>query len=377
MAYRVPFVGYRQQYQNIGRECEAAIADILSRGEFILRNEVREFENRMAAFLGVKHAVGLNSGTDALYLAVRAAGVGPGDEVITVSHTFLATVGAIVYAGATPVLVEIRDDFNMDPDALEAAITPRTKAIMPVHLNGRVCEMDRIMAIADRHGLIVIEDAAQALGATYRGVKAGAFGLAGCFSFYPAKILGTAGDGGLLCTNDDAFAAKIRAMRDNGRTPEGGQEGFGFNSRLDNLHAAILLVKLKYLPEWIERRRALAAAYHQRLQHLPDLRLPPAPTVQGPYYDVFQNYVVRSPYKEACVAYLREQGIEILINCGTPIHLYPSCGLTGIRLPRTERIVAESFSLPLYPELSDDALDTVVEVLTDFVEQHAPSRSVR
>src|SRR5581483_8507644 len=191
MAYKVPFVGYRQQYLDIGREIEAAISDVLSRGEFILRGELREFEARMASFVGVKHAVGVANGTDALYLAVRAAGIGPGDEVITVSHTFLATVGAIVYAGATPVLVEIRDDFNMDPDALEAAITPRTKAIMPVHLNGRVCEMDRIMAIAEKHGLVVIEDAAQALGATYKGVKAGAFGLAACFSFYPAKILGT------------------------------------------------------------------------------------------------------------------------------------------------------------------------------------------
>jgi dTDP-4-amino-4,6-dideoxygalactose transaminase len=269
------------------------------------------------------------------------------------------------------VLVEVRDDFNMDPDALEAAITRRTKAIMPVHLNGRVCEMDRIMAIAEKHGLVVIEDAAQALGATYKGVKAGAFGLAGCFSFYPAKILGTPGDGGMLTTNDDEFAWRMRALRDNGRTPEGGQEGFGFNSRLDNLHAAILNVKLNYLPRWLKRRRELAAVYQARLDGVPDLRLPPPPTTEGPYHDVYQNYVVRSPHKEALVAYLREQGIEILINCGTPIHEYESCGLGHFRLPRTERIVAESFSLPLYPELPDESVDVVAETVRAFTTRGA------
>ena len=365
----VRFVNYRQQYRDIGLELEAAFHDVLSRGDFILRDDLRTLEHELAAFLGVADTVGVNTGTDALYLSVRAAGIGPGDEVISVSHTFVATVGAIVWAGATPVLVEIRDDFNIDVDGIEAAITPRTKAIMPVHLNGRVAEMDRVMEIADRHRLIVIEDAAQALGATYKGTKGGAFGLAGCFSFYPAKLLGTAGDGGLVATNDEGFAARIRALRDNGRTPDGGQDGYGFCSRLDNLHAALLRVKLKYFPGWLERRRELALRYHAMLGDLDqqeELRLPPPPTSSGPYHDVVQNFVVRSPSKRELMAHLAAAGVEILINCPVPLHEMPSLNLGHFDLPRTSRIVGESFSLPLYPELTEQEQDAVVTSIRGF-----------
>lgn len=365
----VRFVNYRQQYRAIGAELEAAFRDVLSRGDFILREDLRAFEGRMADFLGVAHTVGVNTGTDALYLSVRGAGIGPGDEVITVSHTFVATVGAIVWAGAAPVLVEVSDDFNIDVSAIEAAITPRTRAILPVHLNGRPAEMDALMEIAGRRGLVVIEDAAQALGATYGGTRAGAFGLAGCFSFYPAKLLGTAGDGGLVATNDSAFAEKIRTLRDNGRTADGGQDGYGFCSRLDNLHAALLAVKLNYFPGWLERRREIAACYHALLGDLDpetELRLPPPPASEGLYYDVFQNFVVRSPHKQELMARLAAAEIEILINCPVPLHEMPSLALSHFHLPRTSRIVHESFSLPLYPELTEEEQHAVVEAIRGF-----------
>lgn len=360
--YRVPFVNYQQVYRDIGPELEAAFHDVLSRGQFILRDEMKRFEAQLAEFLGVKHVISCNTGTDALYLSVRAAGIGPGDEVITVAHTFVATLGAIVFAGATPKLVEISDDMNIDVDAIESAITPRTKAIIPVHLNGRLARMDRIMDIAKRHDLVVIEDSAQALGGSYDGVKGGAWGAAGCFSFYPAKILGTAGDGGAVSTNDDVLAERMFALRDNGRTRDGGQSGYGFCSRMDNIHAALLLVKMKYLPKWLDQRRAHAAAYDEGLRGIPDLSLPPPPA-PGRFHDVYQNYVVRSPRKRQAMEHLRDQGVEILVNCGTPLHEYPSLGLPKQSLPRTEELVHTSFSLPIYPELEAGQRDIVISAL--------------
>ena len=340
--YRVPFVNYVEVYRDIGPELDAAVRDVLSRGQFILREELERFEAELARFVGVKHVIGVNSGTDALYLSVRAAGIGPGDEVVTVAHTFVATVGAIVHSGATPRLIEISDDLNMDVELLEAAITPRTRAIIPVHLNGRLCRMDRVREIAERHRLVIIEDSAQALGGSYQGVKGGAWGLAGCFSFYPAKILGTAGDAGAVATSDDDFATLVRALRDNGRTPGGGLVGYGFCSRMDNLHAALLLVKLRYLPMWLERRRALARAYAERLTGIPDLVLPPAPA-DGPFFDVYQNYVVRSPRKATLMDELGRAGVEILVNCPVPLHLYPALGLGEHRLRRTESTVCAAY----------------------------------
>lgn len=369
---RVSFVNYRQQYEVIGSELEAIVHRVLEAGDFILRHDVEEFEANFAAFVGTRYAVGTANCTDALFLAVHAAGIEPGDEVISVSHTFMATVAAAVHHGASPVLVEIRDDFNMDPAALAEAITPRTRAIMPVHLNGRVCEMGPIMEIANRHGLPVIEDAAQALGATYQGTAAGAFGWGACFSFYPAKLLGGAGDGGILVTNDEDLARRARALRDHGRSREG-QQGWGFNSRLDNLQAAILNYKLTgHLPTWLERRRQLAAQYHEGLSDLDataELRLPLPPTSEGPYHDVYQNYVVRSPRKAELMKALDDAGVEILINCPDPLHEVPSLGLTHFDLPRTSKIVRESFSLPLYPELTDDEQRQVIGAIRNFFDR--------
>lgn len=367
MAYKVPFVDYPKQYRSMEKEIDAAIKEVLLNGDFILREQLRQFENNIASLVGVKYAVGLNSGTDALYLSLLAAGVGHGDEVITVAHTFLATVGAIVNCGAKPVLVDVKPDFNMSVDDVEAAITPQTKAIIPVHLNGRPCDMEKLMEIAARHNLMVIEDAAQALGAMFDGKKAGSFGLTGCFSFYPAKVLGTAGDGGLAATNDREMAEKIRALRDNGRVM-GKDEvvGYGFNSRLDTLHAAILDVKLRRLPEWIERRREIAGVYHQGLSDISQLQLPPQPQVDDRYFDVFQNYVIRTRRRDELVNHLQGSGIEILISWPIPMNHQKALGLSHFKLPETEAISREVLSLSMYPELNDEQVEYVIQTVRNF-----------
>ncbi|TRZ92797.1 MAG: DegT/DnrJ/EryC1/StrS family aminotransferase [Dehalococcoidia bacterium] len=366
MAYKVPFVDFPKQYRTLEQELLAAIKDVLTHGDLILREEVRRFEHNMANFVGVRYAVGVNSCTDAMYFSLLAAGVGPGDEVITVAHTFVATVADIVHCGATPILVDVGDDYNMNVDLVEAAITPRTKAIMPVHLNGRVCDMEKLMKIASQHNLVVIEDAAQALGATFDGTKAGSFGTTGCFSFYPAKSLGAAGDAGIVVTNSREIADKIRLYRDHGRQTKDDLAGFGFNSRLDNLQAAILNVKFKHLPRWIERRRELAKLYHQGLSDLPELKLPPPPQSDDRYFDVYQNYVVRSQERDKLVAHLRESGIEILISWPKPMHHQKALGLNHFHLPRTEQISREVLSLPLIPEIGNEQVEYVIERIGNF-----------
>jgi len=367
LPYRVPFVNYPEHYRRLWDEVMGAITEVLSRGDLILRDQLRHFEENTAAFVGVKYAVGLNSGTDALYLSLLAAKVGPGDEVITVAHTFVATVSVIHYSGATPILVDIGDDYNMDIDQVEKAISPRTKGIMPVHLNGRLCDMKRLMKIAEKHNLIVIEDAAQALGATLNGKEAGSFGLTGCFSFYPAKILGTAGDGGMLVTNSKDVADKVRLLRDHGvQRATGDILFYGFNSRLDNLQAAILDIKLRYLPQWIERRRELAILYHKGLSNLPQIKLPVPPDSQTRYFDVFTNYVIRARERDRLVAYLKESGIEVLISWPKPIHHHKALNLGHFNLPMTEHISREVVSLPLFPELSNEQIEFVIDAVRKF-----------
>ena len=367
MPYKVPFVNYPEHYRRIWDEVLGAITEVLSRGDLILRDQLRHFEENIASFIGVKYAVGLNSGTDALYLSLKAAGLGPGDEVITVAHTFVASVAVIVHCGATPILIDVGEDHNMDVDQVEKAISPRTKAIMPVHLNGRLCDMGKLMKIAVKHNLIVIEDAAQALGASLDGKKAGSFGLTGCFSFYPAKILGTAGDGGILTTNSEDVAEKVRLLRDHGqRRATGDILFYGFNSRLDNLLAAILDVKLKHLPEWIERRRELAALYHRGLSKLSSVKLPPPSGSQNRYFDVFTNYVIRARERDRLVAYLKEQSIEVLISWPKPMHHHDALNLRHFKLPMTEQISSEVISLPLFPELSNQQIEFVIDTIHKF-----------
>lgn len=365
MAHEVRFVDYPKQYAMLKEELDAAFHEVMSGGDFIMRRHLDEFEGNIAEYVGVKHAIGVNTGTDALYLCASALGLGPGDEAVTVAHTFVATVGAIATRGAMPVLLDVNDDFNMNVEQLEAAITPRTKAILPVHLNGHMCDMDKVMEVANKHNLTVIEDAAQALGATFIGKKAASIGLAGIFSFYPAKMLGAAGDGGMVCTNDDAFARQIRALRDNGRVDNVEKiERYGYCSRLDNLHAALLNVKFKHFPQWVERRREIARMYDEGLSKIDGLSIHPVSDER--FYDVYQNYVIRTPRRDELFNYLRENGIEVLISWSMPMHKQEALKLNHFNLPNTERISNEVISLPMYPELSDESARVVVDTVRSF-----------
>lgn len=365
MAYKVRFVDYPQQYRDLKGELDDVFQEIMSGGDFILRKHLKEFENNIADYVGTKYAIGVNSGTDALHLSVLAADFKPGDEVITVAHTFVATVGAIVNCRATPILVDVTDDFNIDVEKIEEVITPRTKGIVPVHLNGHACNMDKIMRLAEKNNLIVIEDAAQSLGAKFKGKKTGSFGLAGIFSFYPAKMLGTAGDGGIVCTNDDNFAHKIRALRDNGRTDSVEViECYGYCSRLDNLHAAILNTKFKYFPAWVKRRREIANLYNQGLSGISSLQIHPVSNED--YYDVYQNYVIRTEKRDELAQYLRDSGVEVLISWSIPLHKQKALNLSRFRLPVTEKISSEVLSLPMYPELSNKKVEIVIDIIKKF-----------
>lgn len=365
MAYKVRFVNYPRQYQQHMKEFNRVFEEVMSGGDFILRRHLEEFEKRVANYVGTQYAIGVNTGTDALYLSTRALGFGPGDEVITVAHTFVATVGAIVQCGATPVLVDITEDFNMNAEQIEAAITPKTKGIIPVHLNGHACNMGKIMEIAKRYNLKVIEDSAQALGAQFKGKRCASFGDTAIFSFYPAKVLGTAGDGGMVCTHDDGLAKKIRAFRDNGKVDSAEViECFGWCTRLDNLHAAILNMKFNYFEQWIKRRRTIAKMYDEGLSNISGLI--PHPISNDDYFDVYQNYVIRTQRREELVAHLQKSGVEVLISWRMPMHQQKALGLSHFKLPMTERISAEVISLPMYPELTDEEVQFVIEAIKKF-----------
>jgi len=367
MVYKVPFVNYPEHYRRMWNEVIGAISEALSRGDLLLRDQLKQFETDIASFVGAKYAVGLNSGTDALFFSLKAAGIGAGDEVITVSHTFVATIAAIFFNGGMPILVDVGEDMNMDVEQIEQKISLKTKAIIPTHLNGRLCNMKKLMEIANEHNLIVIEDAAQALGASFNGKKGGSFGLTGCFSLYPAKMLGAAGDGGFLTTNDEEIAEKTRLLRDHGQDRKTGKILFyGFNSRLDNVQAAILNVKLKYLPKWIERRREIAKIYHEGLSDTAKVKLPQPPTKATPHYDVYQNYVIRVKERDALVQFLEKNSVETMVSWRIPNHLQPSLNLSHFKLPNTEKLSAEVVSLPMYPELSDEQVHYVIDVMHDF-----------
>jgi dTDP-4-amino-4,6-dideoxygalactose transaminase len=361
----VPFVNAPEHYRRYQAEFEHAITDTLARGQMIMRGELKHFEERLAAFCGTRYAVGVNSGYHALALSLLAAGIRPGDEVVTVAHTFVASISAIVHAGATPVLVEVRDDYNMDPDAFERAITPRTRGVMPVHLNGRLAEMATIMEIARRHNLVVIEDAAQALGAKYDGKAAGSWGTSGCFSFYPFKILGCFGDGGAVTTDDPDIATAIKRLRFNGEDRETGEYHFhGYTALLDNVQAAVLDVKLNHFPSWVEHRRAMAARYSAGLKGVGDLRTPDFPGDR--YFDVMQNYVVRTGRRDPYRAFLKEQGVETLVHWPKPVWMHRALGLGDPPLARTAAICREVVSLPMSAELTPDQVDYVIDVTRSF-----------
>ena len=365
MAYRVPFVDPREHYRKLKTEIDFAITDTLAKGDLVLRKQLSDFEQHLADFVGVKYAVGVNSGYHALYFSLVAAGVGAGAEVITVGHTFVATVSAIVHTGASPVLVDVREDYNIDPEEFERAIASRTKAVIPVHLNGRVCEMDRIAAIAEKHRLHIIEDAAQALGASYKGQRAGSFGLAGCFSFYPFKSLGGLGDGGAVTTNDPEVARLATLLRFNGEDRQTGEfHHHGYTALLDNVQAAVLDVKLRYLPSWIEHRRYIAELYEAGLRDLPLLALP---NFANPdYYDSYQNYVIRTEQRDSLRQHLKDAGIETLVHWAKPMWEHVGLNLENPHLRETESICQEVISLPMSAETTKEQVEITVEAIREF-----------
>jgi dTDP-4-amino-4,6-dideoxygalactose transaminase len=326
------------------------------------------FEEGIEHFLGVKHAWGVANGTDGLIIALRATGVKPGDEVIVPSHTYVASAASIHFAGATPVLVECGPDHLLDPNAVEAAITSKTTGIMPIQLNGRTCDMDALQRIADRHKLFIVEDAAQGLGSKFKGRPAGTFGAAAEFSLYPAKVLGCFGDGGIVTTNDDAIARRMMLLRDHGRNEDGLVETWGLNSRLDNLQAAILNVRLAHLSSEIARRRELARLYREGLQDLEDMTLPPGPDNDPHHYDVYQNYEVESHRREALRAHLEADGVRTIIQwAGTPVHQF--AGLPGVRrtdLANTDRLFRRCFLLPMNTSLTDDEVGYICASIRRF-----------
>lgn len=353
-------------YTKHKKEILAEYDRVRSAGKLILQEDVEKFENKLAAFVGTKYAIGLNSGTDALYLAMKALGIGPGDEVITVSYTFVATIQTIAQTGATPVLVDVGNDHLMDIEALKRAITPRTKAIIPVHIEGMMVDMPRMIEqVTADHEIFVIEDAAQALGASINNRKAGAWGVMGCFSFYPAKILGSAGDAGAITTNDKALYEEIIKLRNHyliGKKPTDPNETvkFGINSRLDNVHAAELNLHMDWLEEYLARRAAIAAMYNNELRNVP-IR---PPTEQGGR--VWQDYVIRCDRRDELFLFLKEKGIETLGANEYPNHLRKGLKLDHFKLPTTEKMIGEFLRLPCNPNLTSEEVRYVIKMIYEF-----------
>lgn len=365
MKRKIRFVNPGKLYQTLKPELDAAYLEVMEKGDLIDRGQLKSFEENLAKYTGCKYAVGLNSGYDALHMSLRAAGIGPGDEVIVPAHTFVATCSAVVNVGATPVLVDVAKDFNIDTSKIEEAITPRTKGIIAVHLSGYMADMPTVMALAEKHGLVVVEDACQSLGSSIDGKMAGSWGLTGCWSFYPFKILGGYGDGGAITTNDEEVAMFAQRMRYNGEDRETGEyHGHGFTCLLDNMQAAFLDVKLRYMPEWIERRKAIAAKYQEKLSDLPDLLLP---HYERPGFDhVYQNYTLRSKQGSEFSDYLKENGVEVLTQFRKPYYRHEALQLEDRGFPETEAISREVCSLPMCVEIDDDEVDYVIQVVRSF-----------
>ncbi len=362
----VPYVDIARQHAPLKAELLEAVGRVIDHGTFVLGPEVEQFERELARLTGTSHAVGLNSGTDALVLALRALGIGPGDEVITAPNSFVASASAIALTGAMPVFADVGDDYLLDPDAVEAAVTPRTRAILPVHLTGRPCDMVRLSAIADRHGLAIVEDCAQAILAEFAGRPVGSWGVCGCFSLHPLKTLNAIGDGGVLTTGDAGLADQIRVLRNIGLRSREDCVVWSGNSRLDTVQAAVLLVKLRYLKAWTERRRANAAYYRSALRDVAGIRVPEDRPEE---YAVYHTLVVQAERRDALREFLATRGIGTAVHYPTPIHeMKAAAGLGHARgaFPRTEAQAARIVSLPVFPELTESEIDAVVTAIREF-----------
>jgi dTDP-4-amino-4,6-dideoxygalactose transaminase len=362
----VPFFNYPQVFTSNEAEFLKIIRDVGRRGAFIMQKDLVDFEKNLANYVGAKYAVGVANATDAIQLGLMAGGIETGDEVIFCSHTMVATASGIHFADGVPVPVEAGADHLMDPEGIEAAITPRTKAVMPTQLNGRTANMDAILAIAQKHGLAIYEDAAQALGSKFKGKCAGTFGVASCISFYPAKVLGCFGDGGGVLTNDESVYRKVVSLRDHGRDDDGEIVMWGMNSRLDNLQAAILNHQLKDYDKIVERRRAIAQLYKDRLGKLEQLVLPPGPDDVLYHFDVYQNYEIEAENRDGLKAHLAEHGVGTLIQWGgKAVHQFTKLGFRQ-ELPFTEKLFERMLMLPMNMSLDDEDVEYVCDCIFDF-----------
>jgi dTDP-4-amino-4,6-dideoxygalactose transaminase len=363
----IPFVDLQTQYRALKPEIDAAVTRVLTDGNFILGRQVEEFEQAFAEFVGCQYGVGVGSGLDALRVALAALGIGPGDEVILPANTYIATALAVSAVGARPVLVDCDPQtYNLDTEQIEAAITPRSKALMPVHLTGQAADMDAVMAVAEKHGLLVIEDAAQAHGTLYKGRPCGSFGAAAGFSFYPGKNLGAYGDGGIVTTNDAQLAEKMRRLRNYGQSRKYYHDEQGLNTRLDTVQAAVLQVKLKYLPEWNAARARNAALYREALAGVGDLRF----QQQAPdSTHIYHLFIVETGRRNALAAHLTAANIQNGIHYPIPVHLQQACQDLGYRagaFPHSERLAGCMLSLPMFPELSEAQIERSANEIKSF-----------
>lgn len=385
----IPLCDLQSQYQSLSKEVNQAIEQVCASGAYVLGPNVKTFESEVAAYLGSDRAIGVGSGTDALHLVLRALGVGPGDEVITTPFTFIATTEAIGLVGATPKFVDISPDtFNIDPQRIEAAITNRTKVILPVHLYGQPAEIDSIMKIAERNNLHVVEDCAQAIGAEYRGQKVGTFGVAGCYSFFPSKNLGCFGDGGLVATSDPQLAERVEMLRRHGGLVKYHHSELGLNSRLDELQAAILRVKLPLLDYWNRQRRKIAAAYNTQLAELGGVTIPQELHSQGlkpasPSDDnsllsaVYHQYTIEVEDRDSIAGAMKERDVQTCIYYPVPLHLqqvHKGLNCPAGSFPHAEHAAERCLSLPMYPELSTEQLSRVVDALQEAKSTHDTQR---
>jgi len=362
----IPFFNYPALFAEREKEYMEVIHGVLLRGYYIMGPEVEEFEAELARYLGVKHAIGLADGTMALICAVRAAGVRPGDEVLVSAHTFVASAAAIHHCGGVPIPVDCGPDHLMSGAAAKEAVTSRTRGIMPVQLNGRTTDMDPIMELVRDHDLILVEDSCQALGSSFDGKSAGTFGAAGTFSFYPSKTLGCFGDGGALCTNDDDVAERVRSLRDHGRSADGDVTEFGYNSRLDNVQAAILLLKLRTYDEDVSKRRHLAGIYDHRLSAIDALHLPPAPDADDRHFDIYQNYEIEAENRDALREHLAASNIGTILQWGgKTLQQFSALGIQG-NVPNTDAMTKRFLMLPMNTSLSDGDIHYVCDHIQKF-----------
>jgi len=366
----IPFFDYPSIYKRFEKDFDSIFKDVCSRGAFILQKDLKDFEESLADYLDVSHAFGVADGTNAMLIGFKALGFAEGDEVIISPHTYVATAGALHMAGATPVFADIGDDGLLSASSAKTKITARTRAIMPTQVNGRCADMDSIQIVAKEHGLLVLEDSAQGLGARYKGQSAGTFGPFGTLSFYPAKLIGCFGDGGAVMTNDDEMARKLALWRDHGRDEAGNILSWGTNSRLDNLQAAFLKLRLKHFDEDVSRRRDIARIYHESLNAIECLQLPPPPVEGGSHFDVYQNYEIASERRDDLMEFLKQNGIGTIMQWGgVPVHHFTQLGFGKDKyndLPKADRFFERCFMLPMHMGLSDEQVDYVIEKILEF-----------